>query len=302
MTIDIITRVLFLIFIAGLGWTVGSTLKIKSGDISALLIYIISPFVIFVSILQSPADWSYFTYSLGALVTASVAAAVAYAIGRLLWRDGRANLFSFAGGTGNTGYFALPLVFALFNEKQIAIAVFIIIGVNIYEFTVGYFITARGVLDTRQSLGRIARLPILYAALIGMAFKMLDIQLGEIVVSSLSNFKGAYSVLGMMVIGITLAAYRKIEVDWPFLLAAIGWKHVAYPFLGILAFHYVAGLPTETLAVVALMLATPMAGNTVVISSNLGVHPEKAALSVMLSTVLAVVTVPLAVAWVQGLG
>ncbi|MFT4190951.1 MAG: AEC family transporter [Comamonas sp.] len=302
MTLEIVTRVLFLIFIAGLGWTVGTLLKIKSADISALLIYIISPFVIFVSILQSPADWSYFAYSLGALVTTSIAAAVAYAIGRGLWRDGRTNLFSFAGGTGNTGYFALPLVFALFNEKQVAIAVFIIIGVNIYEFTVGYFIAARGVLNTRQSLGRIVRLPILYAALLGMLFKVLGIQPGEVVISSLSNFKGAYSVLGMMVIGITLAAYRKVEVDWPFLLAAIGWKHIAYPVLGILAFHYLAGLPTESLAVIALMLATPMAGNTVVIASNLGVHPEKAALSVMVSTVLAVVTVPLAVAWVQGLG
>lgn len=300
MTHEIIARVLFSVFIAGLGWLMGSTLKIRSGDISALLIYVISPFAIFVSILQSPADWSYFRYTAGAFATASVAAAAAWLIGRTLWKDRRANLFAFAGGTGNTGYFALPLVFALFNENQVAIAVFIIIGVNIYEFTVGYFLAARGVLGIRQSLKRIATLPIIYAALFGLVFKVLGIDAGDVVISGLSNFKGAYSVLGMMVIGITLSAWRKVEVDWSFLIAAIGWKHVVYPVAGIAVFSALTGVSAETLAVIALMLATPMAANTVVIADNLGVHPEKAALSVMASTVLAVVTVPLALAWVQG--
>ncbi|MRT52130.1 AEC family transporter, partial [Xylella fastidiosa subsp. multiplex] len=77
--------------------------------------------------LQSPADWPYFAYSLGALLTASVAAFIAYGLARMIWSDGRVNIFSFAVGTGNTGYFELPIAFALFNAQQIAIAVFIII-------------------------------------------------------------------------------------------------------------------------------------------------------------------------------
>lgn len=62
------------------------------------------------------------------------------------------NLFSFAGGTGNTGYSALPLVFALFDPRQIVIAVFII-GVNLHEFTIGYFIAARNMLDPGTAYG-----------------------------------------------------------------------------------------------------------------------------------------------------
>jgi len=301
MIAEITVRVLFLAFISGLGWVVGTTLRISSKDISTLLIYIISPFVIFISILGSPADVGYFEYSLAAFLTASAAAAAAYGVARLLWQDERINLFSFAGGTGNTGYFALPLVFALFNEKQVAIAVFIIIGINIYEFTVGYFITAKGVLNAKDSLKKILRLPILYAAVLGMLCRGLEIDFGQTLLSSISSFKGAYSVLGMMVIGITLAAYRKIAIDWTFLIAAIGWKHLVYPVAGILTFHFLTPISAETLAVVALMLATPMAGNTVVIANTLGVHPEKVALSVMVSTILATVTVPLAVLWVSGL-
>lgn len=293
-------RVLFLIGIAGLGWVAGRTLEVGAKDLSSLLVYIVSPLVIFLAIVQSPADWRYFGYSLGALLTASTAAWIALGLGRVLWRDGRANLFAFAGGTGNTGYFALPLVFALFDEQQVAIAAFIIIGVNLYEFTVGYFIASRGAEDVRSSLLGIARLPILYAALAGVLCKGAGWAPGELLASSLENFKGAYSVLGMMVIGITFASCHRLRLDWSFILAALSWKHLVYPMVGLAVFHLLVPLPPEALPVVALMLATPMAANTVVIANVLNVHPEKAAAAVMASTLLALVTVPLVVSAVMG--
>src|SRR5690554_4206541 len=126
---EVFWRVLFLIFIAGLGWVAARALTIGAREVSALLVYIISPFVVFLAIIRSPADWSYFAYTLGGLLTASLAACAAYGVGRMAWQDGRANLFAFAGGTGNTGYFGLPLIFALFDEQQVAIAAFIIIGI-----------------------------------------------------------------------------------------------------------------------------------------------------------------------------
>lgn len=301
MITDITIRVAFLIFITGLGWCAGTLIKTNSKDISSLLVFIISPFVIFISILESPADWKYFMFSAAAFLTASIAAAITYFIGSLLWKDSRKNLFSFAGGTGNTGYFALPIIFSLFSENQIAIAIFIIIGVNIYEFTIGFFITAKGAMNTIDCFKRITKLPIIYVALFSIAIKSFNIDLNNTVLDSLSVFKGAYSLLGMMVIGITLSAYKKIKIDWTFLFAALGWKHILYPFIGILFFSYALKLPLDILAIVALMLSTPMAGNTVVIANSLGVHPEKAALSVMMSTLLAIITVPLVVLWVSNL-
>ncbi|HHW4678920.1 MAG TPA: AEC family transporter [Xylella sp.] len=301
MIVEVFIRVFFLIFTAALGWGAGYIMKLNSRDISSLLIYIISPFVIFLSILQSPANWTYLGYSLGALLTASAASFLGYGLARMIWKDGRVNLFSFSAGTGNTGYFALPLAFALFNERQIAIAIFIIIGVNIYEFTVGYFIAAKGAFKTTESLRRMLRLPILYAIILGITFKKLDINVGTTLLSAMSNFKGAYSVFGMMVIGVTLASYRKIRIDWGFLMASLAWKHAVYRVVGILVFYLMTPVSMETLAVIVMMLATPMVANTVVIANNLNVYPEKAAFSVMISTFMAVVTVPLAIMWVTRL-
>lgn len=301
MLSEISLRVLFLIAMAGVGWGAGAYLKITAKPIATLLIYVVSPCVVFVSILQSPADWTYLGYSFGALLTSSVAAGLAYCIGKLWFEDARLNLFAFMAGTGNTGYFALPIVLAMFNQAQVAIAILIIVGVNLYEFTVGYFLTSRSLMSGREALAKVFKMPILYALLLAMLFKAADVDVGEVMLSGLSNFKGAYSVLGMMVIGIALSAHGFQRINWRFLLAALSWKHGLYPLLGIFTFSYCFNMPVDVLAVVALMLATPMAGNTVVVASELGVYPNEVALSVMVSTALALISVPLVVVWVSTL-
>ncbi|WP_237385387.1 AEC family transporter [Xenorhabdus sp. Sc-CR9] len=295
MFFEVMLRVLLLILITLIGFFIGKKLDLKTKDISSLLIYVISPVVIFISIIQSPSDLTYFSYSIASFLTASLAAFIAYSIGKTLWSCNKSNLFGFAGGTGNTGYFALPIAFAIFNPNQIAITIFIIIGINLYEFTVGYFITAKGHLTTKECLIKIIKLPIIYSAILGVLFKGSDITLNSILISTLENFKGAYSVLGMMVIGITLSSFYKIEIDWKFSFFSILWKHLIYPIVGMSFFYYIIQVPDDLLTVIALMLATPMAGNVVVIASNLNLHPEKAAFSVMLSTILSVITVPISI-------
>lgn len=298
MIFEVVLRVFLLIAISVVGWVVGKKFKLDSKDISTLLVYIISPFVIFYSIVESPANWTYLKYSLGAFLMASFMAITGLMCARCFWKDSRINLFGFAAGTGNTGYFALPLVLAIFDKTQIAIAIFIIIGINLYEFTVGYFLTAKGSLNVKESIFKVVKMPILYAAFIGIVFKYLDIQFNDVLLSFLANFKGAYSVLGMMTIGITIAKFSKIEVDWLFSALSLTWKHLIYPIVGILIFMFIIPVDKQILQIIALMVATPMAGNVVVISNTLGLHPEKAATSVMLSTMLALVTVPIALYFV----
>lgn len=292
MIFEVFLRTILLLSLTGLGWGLGKKLKIDSQGISSLLVYVIAPFVIFYAIVQSPADWTYLKYSLGAFILTTFMAFAGIALAKLFWQDSRTNLFGFAAGTGNTGYFALPLVLAIFNQEQIAIAIFIIIGVTLYEFTVGYFITANGTMSYKDSLIKVLKLPLLYAALFGMIFKYLNIQFNDIILSFLANFKGAYSILGMMVIGLTIAKFTKLEMDWSFTGLSIFWKHLIYPIVALILFSYLVPVNTYTLQVIALMVATPMAGNVVIISNNLGLHPEKAATTVMLSTLLALVSVP----------
>ena len=144
--------------------------------------------------------YHFFQYTAAAWLSACTFATLALWVARLCWQDERVHLFSFAGGTGNTGYFALPLAITLFDDAQVAIAVFIILGVSLYEFTFGYWVTASSQFQARDCFKKVLRLPILYAAILGIVLKGW--------VSSclctywiLHLFQGAYSVLGMMMMG-----------------------------------------------------------------------------------------------------
>lgn len=293
MVLEILLRSFLLLSISGIGFFISKKFKLNSKDISTILIYVISPFVIFFSIIQSPADWSYLAYSISAFTVASFMALSGLIFAKFFWKDNHVNLFAFAAGTGNTGYFALPLIFAIFDENQIAISIFIIIGVNLYEFTIGYFLTAKGSMGYKDSVMTVIKMPILYAAMMGILFKYLNIDCNETVTSFLSNFKGAYSVLGMMTIGITLAQFSNLKVDWLYSALSLFWKHIVYPITALIVFTYIIPTDLKTLQVITLMVATPIAANVVIISTNLGVHPEKAVISVVLSTIVSVFTIPL---------
>lgn len=292
--VEVFFRVLFLLGVSVAGLVLGKRLKINQKDISTLLVYLISPAVIFVAVIEAPMGYSYYSFAAGAFLLCSLVSLVALFIGKLLWRDSTAYLFAFGGGTGNTGYFGLPLAIGLFDATGAALAVFIILGVNLYEFSLGYFLTARGVGTVKESLSRLAKLPILYAFAVAAILRQLQIDVNDILIGGLANFKGAYSVLGMLVIGITLSHFAKLEIDWKYLVASLSWKFLVWPLAGLAV---IWGISDELNAVersmIMLMATVPMAGNVVIIANQLNVHPEKAATAVMTSTVLALITVPL---------
>lgn len=290
---EVLTRVGFLICIALVGVLIGKKFKTNQKDISTLLVYVISPAVMFVSVLQAP-EGNYLPFSIAAFVFCSLTALLAYQIGRFIWTDHTKNLFSFSGGTGNTGYFGLPIALAMFDKTGAAIAVFIILGVNLYEFTVGYYITSLGRHSIKDSLIKVVKMPILYSFALAYLLKLTGLMPNDVILNSLNNFKGTYSVLGMMVIGITLSKFERFEIDVKFLTAALSWKYMYWPAAILLLTHTLGTTMGSTeKAVVLLMACVPMAGNTVVIANELDVHPEKAATAVMLSTLLAIVSVPL---------
>jgi predicted permease len=296
---DVLIRVSFLVSLALFGFFIGRAKNLDSKDISSLLVYFISPVVIFISVFDAPVQNDYIYFLISALAICTVASLLALLLGKLIWQDGTAYLFAFAGGTGNTGYFGLPIAIALFGAEGAAIAVFIIIGVNLYEFTIGYFLASRGRGTVKESLLKVAKIPTLYVFILALVLRWFEIELNESLVSSMSGFKGAYSILGMLIIGITLSKVKSIEIDIKYISFSLLWKFCIWPVIGIIIVYMLPFNLTYTeKVIVLLMCSVPMAGNVVIISNDLGVHPEKAATAVMASTLLALLSVPIALSFI----
>jgi len=209
---------------------------------------------------------------------------------------------AFTAGAGNTGYFGLPVVLALFGQDQLGTAVFVILGIILYENSLGFFITARGQHTGREALAKVLRLPALYAFFLGLFVNLSHLGISPIVSDAMANFKGAYTVLGMMLVGLALSQITKLSFDRKFTAMAFAAKFLVYPlvFIGVVLldnnFFHLYG--TLTHKVILLMSIVPLASNTVAYATRLNTHPEKAAVAVFLSTLFALVYIPLFITFV----
>ena len=107
----------------------------------------------------------------------------------------------------------------------------------------------------------------------------------------------------MMIIGVALAKQSRLEIDWKLVASMFTPKFILWPLFGfsiILAdmYHFHAFSP-EIYTMLAVVTAVPLAGNLVAYAATLNLHPEKAAATVLLSTLFAFITVPAAVIILQ---
>ncbi|HBY73942.1 MAG TPA: transporter [Candidatus Kerfeldbacteria bacterium] len=282
-----------------LGFIIGRKLKPDLESIAKVVIYGIIPLVILHGTATAPLNVGVLILPIVIFCIAGLIAIVALHIGRRLWSDVTANLFGFAAGNGNTGYFGLPLAIALFPESTVSIMIMAILGMVLYENTVGFYITARGHHTASEAFGKVIRLPTVYAFIVGLILNLINIPIGQAVTDVAMQVRGAYTVIGMMIIGLGLAKITHLAKDGKFVLSTLLAKFVVWPAVAaaviFLDRHTVQLFSEEVYAVLTLISIVPMAANTVSYAEALRTHPEKAALAVFVSTLVALLVIPVMV-------
>ncbi len=215
------------------------------------------------------------------------------------WNDPTGNILAFSAGTGNTGYFGIPLALLFFDTNLANIYIFTVLASLLYENTTGFYVTAKGNFTAKESLIKIIKLPILYAFVIGITLNLMGIRLPEEITFYSDQFKSAYGILGMMMLGMGLQGFNKSEdLDFKFIRIAFFIKFIFWP-VSILALIYVDKtfmhlLNDDLYKVLILFSIVPLAGNSVSLAVLLKAKPEKTSLAVFLSTVVSILFIPLA--------
>ena len=160
----------------------------------------------------------------------------------------------------------------------------------------GFFILSKGTSTARESLQTIARMPAIYALLVGLLLRACHVAVPAPLEETFLSVRGAYTVLGMMMIGLGLAGRRMQEVDVVFLGFTSVAKFVLWPIvmLALLAFdsRFTGFYGADVRPVMLLLSMVPLAANTVAFSTLTNVHPGKAAVAVLISTLLALLMIP----------
>lgn len=288
-----------------IGYILTRYFRVKREQVAFLLVYILGPIVIFFAVLSIEINVQLVFLPLFIFFFGS---AIAFYILRRYknqWKDASVNTLAFTCGTGNTGYFGIPLAMILLEPSAANIFIFGTLASLLYENTTGFYVTAKGSFTARQSIIKILKLPLLYAFIAGLLCNFLGFRTPELIVPYFESFKWAYGILGMMMLGMGMKGFNLNEdFDKKYIKISYFYKFIFWPAV-VLAIifmdkSFINFLNEQIYQVMFLFSIVPLAGNTVTLAVLLKAKPEKASFAVLLSTLFSVVYIPIVLALYGG--
>ncbi len=286
-----------------IGYWCGKVLQVPPGEIAKLAFYILFPLVVFDGIRAMPARAETLLLPLFIWALASLVCIIVRWYGERIWgkRSAYAGVLALSSGTANAGYFGLPVAMALFDPETVATYITIFVGMTIFESSVGFYVTARHKHTARDAIAKLLRLPSLYTYFLGVLVAFSGLTLPEWYEAAVPHFRGAYVMIGMMMIGLGMSKVTSLKVGPRFLISALSIRFILWPVLmsGIVYLDrtYLGLFSTHAHQGFILLSIVPLAANTVAIAELLDANPDKVATAVLASVLIALVYVPLMAGW-----
>lgn len=285
-----------LILLIAAGYFAGKKFSVDTKTMADIAIFILSPVVIFGAIARLPLQSEYFILPVVLYILAATVTLTVSAIAHRFLKDNMSNLIGMSSATANTGYFGLPIVLALFSPADAGLYMLIIFALTLNESTFAYFVGARGHHTIKDSLIKVAKLPTLYALLLGLAVNLSGITLPPIFNTYWDKFAGAWTIIGMMLLGVALSR-QALKINWVLLSSLSATKFILWPalMLGLTAldrlyFHFYDDKVYKMLLIIG---CVPIAANVVAFATQLNVKPGEAATVVLATTLTAVFYIPI---------
>ena len=282
------------------GYAAGrSSLEIDKRSITSLLFYFISPIVFFSIPANSNLSLDILSIALVSFTISCILCISSYYFFGIFWQDNNRNILALSSSTANSVYFMLPIASYLFDEDTLSMYMMASIGVSIFEASVGFYVGAKSISSTKQSIQRVLKLPLLHAFVLGCIYSSFGLDLPDFLNEFITSMKVTLAVLGMLVVGLEVSAIKNLKFDFKFTGMGLLGKFVFFPtaiMLFILFDQYILGLYNEKCYKALILLSSaPMAVNTIVISSIVGFKQEKVAASVLISSIIVLIYIPIIV-------
>ncbi|MDG1436782.1 MAG: AEC family transporter [Rickettsiaceae bacterium] len=279
------------------GFVAGKFSDIDKHSISSLLFYFVAPIVFFAIPTSVSITFDSLLVTLLTFVLSTILGFFSYWLYGKVWQDSHRNILALSAGTGNNGYVVLPIATVIFDEYTLSIFALGLIGISIYESSVGCYFCARSISGFRESMIKVIRLPTLNAFFLGCGLSLTGFQLPSFFDEFITNMKSVFAILGMVTIGLALANIKEFKIDVQFTGAAFASKFLFFPILFnifILLDRFILGwYDVNYYNALQLLSFTPIATNTIVLASLYKIHPEKMGAAVLLSLIFVLIYMPI---------
>ena len=295
--LELINKILPFYLLIVIGFVFGKFAKIDKSTMVKLLFYVAVPAVFFefgTKIELNP------TFALLPILFFGISCflnLVYYHLCKYFFESkAKINVIAFSAGTGNTGYFGLPVAIMLFDQETVAVYMLMNIGLSFYDYTLGAFTIARSQFSKKQAFIQVAKLPILYAFILGMGFAYYKISIPEHFEVVFYYFRGVYAIVGMMILGVILSEVTELKLDIKFIIAMFSARFIVAPLITLLIIYidekYFMLYSQDVHLAMLLISIVPLAANTVIFASAHKSHPQEAALAVTLSMLIGIFYLP----------
>lgn len=292
----LLTNCVPLLLLIALGYFAGKKFAVDTKTLADVVIFIISPVVMFGAVARLPLQADYFLLPLLILAFAAIMTLGVSAIAHRFTKDNLSNLIGMGSATANTGYFGLPIVLALFDAENAGLYLLMTFALTINESSFAYYVGARGHHTIKESVIKVLRLPTLYALLLGLAVNIGGVTMPEIFNTYWTKFAGSWTIIGMMLLGVALSKH-KLSINWTLLTSLSFTKFVVWPafmlFLAFLDRQYFHLYDARIYKMLLIIGCVPIAANVVAFATPLNVKPGEAAVVVLITTLMAVFYLPL---------
>lgn len=298
-------QVLIMFLLVGVGYICFRKNKITlegSRNIANILIYLSLPCVIINSFLVT------FSYEkLIGLLYSSLAAIAVLVISMVISKlfFGKDAILNFAAAFSNPGFFGIPLIVGtISNEAVFYIATFIaFLNYLQWSYGVALLINAESIHNEKgewkkyiPSFKRLISAPFLIAVIIGLFFFISQIHVPDLLLKSVQHIAGLNTPLAMFSIGVYLAQINPIRMlknHKLYLLALV--RLIIIPAACMLVLMLLPAEFTEMKMALLIAVACPTGSNVAVYAQLYESDYGYAVETVIISTLLSVITIPVLV-------
>ncbi|MET3657948.1 MULTISPECIES: AEC family transporter [Sporosarcina] len=264
-------------------------------SISTAALYLMSPFLAFRTFYTNELTMDYFYIVLFSLLLTTILLIVVW-ITAISMKATRSELSAMilGGVFMNSGNYGAPVVLFAFGAVGFDYAVIMMVFQSLLMNTVGIFFAAMGGEEKstlRQSAQRVIRMPLMYAAFLGIGLQLVSVSIPTAVMEAVSLIADASIPTVMLVLGMQLAAISRKRVAYRYVSAVSIIRMVASPLIAVGILYF---MPVNDLlkAVVIVQASMPAAANTTMLALQFGTEPDLVSFTTFFTTLISIITIP----------
>ncbi len=297
---EIVYNIITPIFlVVAVGFVADRRFNVDPRSLSRLLVYVFTPFLIFEGVAYSDLSGSEAGQLVAVAMVMSVGVAVAaWVVARWARFDRHTTAaFALSATLINAGNYGLPLNRFAFGSAGEERALVFFIATVVVSYTLGVFLASFGKLSARLALRNVFTVPLIYAALLGLAVNAGGVDVPLPVTRAVGLLADATIPVMLTVLGVQLSRASIRGRLQPILMAS-ALRLLLGPLIavGLAALFGLSGL-TRQVAIV--QSGMPTAVVTGVLAIEFGADAELVTATILVSTLASIITLTILLSWLM---